>query len=172
MAVSEDTIVRLLMRQRVQLLSYIDAIVRDDHMAEDVFQDVCALAVTKRDQIESEEHLMRWIRQAARYRASYAMRQRFNQPMLFDGALLDDLDALWAEHDHKPTEAITDALRSCLSKLSPYARQLVNLRYARGLSGASLAEAVGRQLNTVYVALTRIHRNLGQCIRKALEHDA
>ncbi|MBI1367022.1 MAG: sigma-70 family RNA polymerase sigma factor [Planctomycetes bacterium] len=171
MTIEQDIVVRALVRERVSLLAYIDSIVRDDHMAEDVFQDVCALAVAKREEIENEVHLMRWLRKTARFRASHAMRQRFAQPMLFDGALLDEMDGLWDEHESAHADAVTAALKHCLAKLSPYARKLVNLRYAQGISGQALAAAVGRQVNAVYVALTRIHRGLGQCIRQQMKHE-
>ena len=56
----------------------------------------------------------------------------------------------------------------CLEQLSPCAQNLVKLRYAEGVSGERLAEVVDRSLNTVYVALSRIHRSLGDCIKQRL----
>jgi RNA polymerase sigma-70 factor, ECF subfamily len=37
-----------------------------------------------------------------------------------------------------------------------------------GISGPRLAEVVDRKLNAVYVALSRIHRSLGDCIKQRL----
>ncbi len=167
MPVSEKTVAQVLFGQRLKLLAYIEAIVRDEHLAEDVFQDVCALAIKKRDTIDDEEHLFRWTRKAARFRASYAMRKQYSQPLMFDDDLLDQLEQRWDETGNEGSDTC-DALRACIDRLSPYARTLIDLRYARGISGQPLARAVNRQVNTVYVALARIHRALSDCIRTRL----
>jgi RNA polymerase sigma-70 factor (ECF subfamily) len=142
--------------------------VRDDHLAEDIFQEVAASAVQKCDEIRDTQHLLAWVRLTTRRRALKLCRRRRQQCLFRNEALIDLLDEQWAEHDLAPASDLVDALRRCLEELSPYARTLVNLRYAEGISGVRLAEAVGRRLNTVYVALTRIHRSLGDCIRRRL----
>jgi RNA polymerase sigma-70 factor (ECF subfamily) len=157
----------LLLRERVKLLAYIRAIVRDDHLAEDVLQEVALLALRKRDEIRDGRHFLAWMRLTSRHRALKSLRRRHHQ-LLVDEALLDRLDEHWAEHDQAPGTDLVEALRYCLERLSPYARNLVKLRYAEGVSGRRLAEVVGRSLNTVYVALSRIHRSLGDCIRQRL----
>jgi RNA polymerase sigma-70 factor (ECF subfamily) len=141
--------------------------VRDDHLAEDVFQDVAVLAVRKRDEIRDGRHFLAWMRLTSRHRALKVLRQRRHQ-LLLDEALLDRLDEQWAEHDLASGGDLEEALRRCLERLSPHARHLVQLRYAEGVSGQQLAEVVDRSLNTVYVTLSRIHRSLGDCIRQRL----
>jgi RNA polymerase sigma-70 factor (ECF subfamily) len=157
----------LLLRERVKLLAYIRSIVRDDHLAEDVFQDVAVLAVRKCDEIRDGGHFLAWMRLTSRHRALKTLRQRQHQRLL-DEALLDRLDEQWAEYDRASSADLVEALRVCLERLSPYARNLIELRYAEGLSGQRLAEVVDRSLNTVYVTLSRIHRSLGECIRQRL----
>lgn len=173
MPVNEDTVVRTLLSHRLGLLAYIEAIVRDTHLAEDVFQDVSSLAFQKREQIDDAVHLLKWLRRTARYRASYSMRQRHTQPMMFDDALLDEMDAQWIAAvgaAANETDRV-EALRHCLGELTPNARKLIDLRYNENKSGQDLAEASGKQLNTVYVALTRIHRTLADCIRKRMDEE-
>jgi RNA polymerase sigma-70 factor, ECF subfamily len=157
----------LLLRERVKLLAYITAIVRDDHLAEDVFQEVAVLAVRKRDEIRDDRHFLAWMRLTARHRALKVLRQR-QHFLLLDEDLLDKLDEQWAERDASSASDLVDALAHCLEGLSPHARNLVRLRYADGISGMRLAEVVDRSLNTVYVTLSRIHRSLGDCIRQRL----
>ena len=155
----------LLLRERVKLLAYIRAIVRDDHLAEDVFQDVAVLAVRKREEIRDGRHFLASMRLTARHVALKLMRRNHHY-VLLDEVLLDQMEEIWAEHDLSPTSDLVDALRHCLERLSPSAHELVKLRYQDGISGSRLAEVVNRQLNTVYVALSRIHRSLGDCIRQ------
>jgi RNA polymerase sigma-70 factor (ECF subfamily) len=157
----------LLLRERVKLLAYIRAIVRDGHLAEDVFQEVAVLAIRKRDEIRDGPHFLAWMRLTSRHTALKTLRHRQHQ-LLLDESLLDRLDEQWAEHDSASSADLLEALRHCLERLSPHARNLVKLRYAEGVSGQRLAEVVDRSLNTVYVSLSRIHRSLGDCIRQRL----
>ncbi len=157
----------LLLRERVKLLAYIAAIVRDDHLAEDVFQEVAVLAVRKRDEIRDAGHFLAWMRLTARHRALKVLRQK-RRCLFLDEALLDQMDEQWAERDATSASDLVEALAHCLEGLSPHARNLVRLRYVDGISGSRLAEVVDRSLNAVYVALSRIHRSLGDCIRQRL----
>ena len=166
-AIDQESLVILLLRERVKLLAYIRAIVRDDHLAEDVFQEVAVLAVRKREEIRDGRHFLAWMRLTSRHRALKVLRQR-KQYVLLDESLLDRLDEHWAEHDLSSSADLLEALRDCLERLGPHARNLVKLRYADGVSGSRLAEVVDRTLNTVYVSLSRIHRSLGDCIKRRL----
>jgi len=75
--------------------------------------------------------------------------------MTFDDSLLEQLDQHWQRYDAAEPADLVDALRDCLAKLSPYTRQLLQQRYAQGLTGPRLADAMNRSLNTVQVALAR-----------------
>jgi RNA polymerase sigma-70 factor (ECF subfamily) len=162
--IDQESLVVLLLRERVKLLAYILAIVRDAHLAEDLFQEVALLAVRKRDEIRDGGHLLAWMRLTARHLALKALR-REHRYLLLDEGLLDRLDEHWAEHDAASVPDLVEMLRQCLGRLSPHARRLVELRYGEGISGLRLAEVVNSRLNTVYVALSRIHRSLSDCIR-------
>lgn len=167
MPVNEEIILRKLIQDRDRFLAYIRSIVRDDHLADDVLQDVSLLALKSRDRIDSEKHLMHWIRQASRHKAITLIQQRNRGPVVNE-ELLDLLDAEWAVYDELHSSDVVDALRRCLTKLSPYAARLIELRYTEGLVGKKLAAAVNRKVKTVYVALSRVHRSVANCIREEL----
>ena len=171
MAIDSDTVLRLLLKDRAKLLGYIRSIVRDEHVAEDVFQNVSIVAVNKREEIESREHFSGWIRQAARFEALHELRRRDIAPITLDSTLLDLLEGSWSKQDTSHSADLAEALRACLESLSPYAQQLVSLRYTSNMSGQKLADAVGRGLNTVYVALSRTHRVLADCMRRRLGEE-
>jgi len=80
--------------------------------------------------------------------------------------VLDLLEEQWRSLDGQSTQAWIDALRVCVSKLTTYARELINLRYVEGLSGVEVARRLGRTSRTVYVALSRVYRQLEDCVRK------
>lgn len=76
MALDETTIVRVLLAERARLLAYIWVIVRDVHLVEDVFQEVAALAVQKREELRDEAALPVWLRRTARFQALAALRDK------------------------------------------------------------------------------------------------
>ena len=65
MSIDQATAVKGLTKDRARLIAYIYAIARDWHLAEDLFQDVSALAVEKHDRIVDADHLLLWARKAA-----------------------------------------------------------------------------------------------------------
>lgn len=166
MPISHDQIVRVLIRERIRLLAFIQVLVHDTHTAEDVLQDVCALAIKKSSEINSEQHLLLWLRQAARYKAMN-LRSK-HQPFLFDSQVLDLIESDWSIRENVSSSEEMHALEQCVQKLSPYARSVIESRYRDGNTGDNLAKAVGRKVGSVYVQLSRIHRTLADCVRKHL----
>jgi RNA polymerase sigma-70 factor, ECF subfamily len=166
--VDAETIQVALLGCRIQLLGYINTIVRDQNLAEDVLQDVAVLAIRKAAEIRDLAHLQGWLRQTARYRALCLMRDRHRQPRLLGDEVLDVLDRSWAELDQSSSAGMLAVVPDCLKRLSPYARKLLKHRFEDGLTGQQLAGKLGRELNTIYVALTRIYRRLDRCIRESL----
>lgn len=167
MGLDQDTVLRLLLSQRAMLMGYILSIVRDAHLAEDVFQNVSLLVVKKSDSLQDEGSFPIWARKAARFEALNTLRKAERGAMLLDDAILDSLEAHWSAKDAAAPASVL-ALQGCLKKLTPRARQLVDLRYGEGLSGHGLAAKLTQPLNSVYVALSRIHRTLGECVRRQL----
>jgi RNA polymerase sigma-70 factor (ECF subfamily) len=152
-------------------LAYIWSIVHDGHIAEDVLQDVSVLAVEKRSEIESAQVLPAWLRATARHRALYALRQASRAPMSLDQNVLDLLEGEWTQRDALPTNRLMDALRACLGKLSPTARQIVDMRYGQALGSQQIAHRLGRSLAAVYKTTTRAHTALAECVRRQMQHD-
>jgi len=162
--------VRALMTQRVKLFTYILSIVRDEHLAEDVLQEVSILALDRCGEIRDPACIPAWLRQAARFKALKAVSRHGRHPRTIDNEVLDLLEADWQEYDDTSTSSMTDMLRQCLSKLSPYARQIVQLRYGENLRSGQVAELLGRKAHTIYMALMRIHRELAGCMQRQMAH--
>lgn len=140
MAIEQDTLVRVLVKDRAKLLAYIWAIVSDVHTAEDVLSDVTVLAVKKREQITDEAHLAGWLRVVARTEALKALRTQHGRATPMSDRLIDLLDAEWARRD--------------------------------GDHSAVLAAKLNQRIKSVYVAISRVHRALGDCIRAHQAREA
>jgi RNA polymerase sigma-70 factor (ECF subfamily) len=93
---------------------------------------------------------------------------RKRRPVSLSDGLLDTLDQCWREYDSTPAATLADVLRGCVAQLTAHARQIVTLRYVQGLSGIQVAETLGRNVRTVYMALSRIHGRLRRCVQERM----
>jgi RNA polymerase sigma-70 factor (ECF subfamily) len=164
----QDRLLLLLLAHRAMLLGYITSIVREAHLAEDVFQNVALIVLNKGHQVSNEEQFPGWARKVARLEALSALRKQKKAPRLLDQAVLELLEDHWRAGDAVSESAAAEALRGCLEKLSPRARRLIELRFVQNLSGKALAANLAQPVNTVYVSLSRIYRVLSSCIKRGL----
>lgn len=157
------------MAGRHRLLAFVLGLVRDPHLAEDVFQEVCAKAVARAGEFESVAHVVSWARVAGRNRAIDILRTRDGRHVGLSEELLAVLAEEWPRRAE--VDAMHDALEHCLEELTPNNRELLRLRYFEQRPCAEVAEQMGRKLETVYQALARLHRALGDCVRGRLKDE-
>ena len=165
-----EEVTAALLKDRLALTSYFSCVTKDFHLAEDIFQEVCVKAVTRAQDFESARHAVLWARVTGRNRAIDLLRsQRGNEVQLSENMLTTLADE-W------PSDAQVDALRTalaeCLPVLTSNNRELLRLRYFEQRSCGEVAAILARKLETVYQSLSRIHRTLGDCIRKRLAQEA
>lgn len=163
-----DRLLRLLLAHRGMLLGYVLAIVRDFHLAEDVFQEASLIVLNKGACVKADAEFPRWARTVFRFEALNALRKGQKGPELLEPAILDLLEDPWCSEDGlKPR---TVALRECIDKLSPNARRLIELRHIAGIPGNMVAKRLKKPANTIYVALSRTYRSLSACVKKRLAY--
>lgn len=167
-ALDQEAVARLMLKQRMELTAYIQSIVRDIHMAEDVFQDVCVKAIKHHETFNDSLHLTKWTRRVARNRAIDTLRRKENQTLVLNEEALNLLENDWPIEDEGASPKAIEALRGCMGKMTPYSREILRLRYMEGLPGTQVAETLNRKVDTIYKALTRIHMGLRDCVKRRL----
>ena len=174
---NESDIVRSLLKDRLKILSYLDSILSDFHLAEDCYQDVCAAAVAMVDYFEDATHVLRWSLRTGRNKAIDSLRRRDRQPCALDDGALEALEKQWlaeSSHPSHPSENDSDrihALKGCLGELTENSRKIVTLRYHEGLNSGRIAELLGRKVEAVYRSLARAHVVLRECMERRLEKE-
>ena len=166
MAIAQDQILATIFQNRVKYISYIRSIVCDYHLSEDVFQSVSMDAIRSAAKFEDQSHLLRWLWTACRNRALNELRSQNKSVKIFDNELLDLMQTHWEAKRACEPHVLFSRLEKCVSKLSSYGKELVYFRYRENLTGQRLADALGRKCDSVYVALSRMHRMLAECIRR------
>lgn len=156
-------ILQRLLGRRGRYLSYIRAITRDLDLAEDVFQEVCVAVLRRQGELRADVGLDLYFRKVARHAALAALKRAARRPVALSPELLESLDTAWSRTEEAPS-ARQAALRECVEKLAPKGREILKLRYRELLSGKGLAERIGTTVKGAYVALSRLHRALRDCV--------
>lgn len=165
-----ETIAATLLAERMPLTAFFASVTRDSHLAEDVFQEVCVKAVARAESFETTAHLMNWSRMTGKNRSIDILRARDGRYV----GLSDEMLALLADEwpDKSPADAMQQALEHCITQITPNNRELLRLRYFEHRNCAEVAEILGRKIETVYQALARLHKTLGDCIRGRLQAES
>ncbi len=166
MELEADTIVQVLLRERLRITAQAAAVIRDVHAADDIFQQVVLAVLEVRTRFHDTDHLKAWAFRAARCRALDVARSR--QMQMLPAEVLDLLESRWTD---SPLLANTDrgeALHRCLAQLPVAARELLRLKYADGLTASVIADETHRTENAIHQNLCRIHRSLRECVEKEL----
>ena len=113
---------------------------------------------------------MAWAIRAARHRAlDLAQRRRVR---CLPEEVLDLLEARWTDPAGVSWSDQIEALHRCLGQLASPARELLQMRYAGGLTAAMIANELHRTPDAIYQSLSRIHRALGKCVEQQLVRPA
>jgi RNA polymerase sigma-70 factor, ECF subfamily len=160
-----DEFVREFTRSTQRLYAFIFALMGHDNAADDVFQEVSSLAWEKFDEYKSGTNFLAWVCRIARFRVLSHFDAKRRRPQPFSDAFVDMVEADIAQmSDELDGEML--ALADCYRKLRAEDRELIDRRYAAGVDTKQVATAVGRPLSTVYRMLTRIHKELLDCVEK------
>ena len=167
MAMEPDSIVQVLLRERVRVMASATAIVRDVHAADDIFQQVVLTALQAADQFRDPGHVLAWALRTARHRALDLANRRRLIPL--PDQVLDLMEADWAD-PAGPWSDQAEALHRCLGRVAGPAREVLRLRYADGLTAVAIAGKLRRTADAVYQMLSRTHRALRTCVEHELAH--
>lgn len=148
-----DALHEIYKRYADNVFSYVRSIVRDEHAAEDVTQQVFAKLLTKIDRYEERSvPFAAWLLRIARNCAIDHLRS--NRLVCADETLFADRpsahEALATERRH----VIRDALRS----LSAAQREVIVLRHMVGLSPPEIATRIGKSEGAVHTLHHRARR--------------
>jgi RNA polymerase sigma-70 factor (ECF subfamily) len=166
-SLSQDELIRTLLAQRVRISAGVWLVVRDVHLAEDVFQEVMVKALGAESAFTNESHLLSWTRVTARNVALNLMRKRGREVTTLSGEIMELLEEEM-QAQGGAVAARVEALQACVEALPADSRALVDARYFEGRSCAEIATAFKMGLDATYQRLSRLHRALRECVEGRL----
>jgi RNA polymerase sigma factor (sigma-70 family) len=157
----------------IQAYSY--AIVRDFHLAEDVYQDVALIVAKKWDTIDYQDKnvLVPWLREITRRKSLEAGRRHRRIPVLLPQDIVESMGEEFILEEsnsdvRQKRERLFALLSTCVKKLKGAARIVIQKRYGeeRALSCEEIAENLGRSVEAVYSIARRARLSLIRCVQQ------
>ncbi len=145
----EDAFAAIIRRHESMVFSIAWHVLRDRNQAEDLAQEVFMKLYRSLDSIESEAHLVYWLRRVASHRCIDAIRRRQTLPVP-----LEEVEEI-GDHDVERDPLLERQVRNVVATLPPQQRVAVTLRYQEDLDPRDIAEILDQPLNTVKSHLRR-----------------
>lgn len=155
-------IAQLVVKHRHGILAYLYGVLPDAHVAEDLFQEVCVVAVQKAGEFQDGTNFVAWARTIARNKLREHLRRRSG--VAVDDAFFDGLESAFDAVPH--SDVRKEALRRCLDQIQDRARQVLVWRYEEGLTTASIADRTGQSRAGVNSLLQRVREILRECVER------
>jgi RNA polymerase sigma-70 factor (ECF subfamily) len=168
-APSHDQFLPLFLPVQSDLRAFIGAAVRDPATRDDIFQEVAVVLWKKFEVYDPSRPFGAWARGIAIRKILEDRRVREKSPTactaeqleaLAAGFAADEAEASWQDREK--------ALNRCLDQLPPRSARLVRERYHQNHSIDQIAEQEGMSLDAIYQNLSRLRRQLRECVQRRL----
>jgi RNA polymerase sigma-70 factor, ECF subfamily len=162
-----ERFVRLFVEGQREILRYILALVPDIDDAHEILQETAVDLWRKFDRYDPA---CPFAPRACQFAFRRVLKHREQQARRVKCLSIESLSQIAAERSEK--EGIFEdrrrALELCLHQLGEADRLVVEQRYSRQTSVATIAEITGRNTSTLYKALERIRCRLFECVNRRL----
>lgn len=169
-SMSRDEVVKGAFQHREALLSYAFALLRDWVKAEDAVQDAFIVVMNKWAEFKPGTNLFLWVRQIVHYKTLEAARAKKMSPV--EEELLSRVAASMQrgldEEISNLQRLKRQALQRCMSLLDSKSAGLLSGFYTESLSCENLALLQRRSVNAVRLALSRLRKQLQDCVARQL----
>ena len=169
MPLSEKEILRFLMQSRERISAAAWLVVKDAHVAEDIFQNTVLKAVTKDVSFEAEAALFSWAFITARRDSLNWFRKHGRELVGIDEDILTLIHQDWQNDHLNPKGNRFEMLRDCMEELPQKSEKILRLRYFEGLSCGEIADSISITLDAVYKRISRIQNSLRKCVELKMQ---
>ncbi len=166
----EKLFFRLYMTHQKNIYAFILALARNCNDTDDIMQETMAVMWRKFDQFDPGTSFVGWGIEIARRQVMNFRNRNNHKTVQFSNKILEIIDQSATQRKPKLTNNI-EILRNCLKKLPDNDRKLIQLRYDQELKIKSIAEYVGRPVQGLYKAMSRIHCALLHCVQRGVSQQ-
>lgn len=160
------TYVERLTGSQSRLYAYVYSLCGDPHQAADILQETNKKLWELHEEYDTDRDFLPWAMKVA-YNQVRAARSRSSRERL----VFQEDETLEALHQDQQEQVGFDertiALESCLRRLKPQDRKLIDRHYTKGETLEAIGKSLQRRANSLAVNLHRLRLALADCIRKA-----
>ena len=166
---TEETLVKNIVRYKKVLGGMLMAMVGDSFAAEDLFQEVAVVMTRRRESAGEDCKFMAWARQIAiNVVRDYRKKRARSRLRILDDAALEAVSATFAGTDEPLWDLRREALSECAGELPDRERELLRRRYEAEEEIEGLAESLSTTRGAVDTMLYRIRKALHLCVEGRL----
>jgi RNA polymerase sigma-70 factor, ECF subfamily len=156
---------------RYRLMAFIRGVVQDNHVAEDIFQEVW---LKLDDAVKREVPIANtaaWCRGVAKNLILHYWRDGQRIRTGLDPELLDLVAIAFEEQDdfQEYWRIRENALRDCIQKLPDRSKEVLSLKYENGLPMAEVALRLRTTITAVTKLLSRLRQKLRDCVAETIQ---
>jgi RNA polymerase sigma-70 factor (ECF subfamily) len=169
----ETAIAELVAAHHRGLRGYVAALSASVDAIDDLSQEVFLRALQRLDRIQDLEDFPRFLRGIARN----VIREQARKYIRNSERYVEFVDEAFAAEDKTRKESpfqdasLAGALQDCVGKLTPKARQMLNLRYKEELHADEIGRELGMHGGAVRTSLLRVREALLKCLRASAGHQ-
>ena len=155
---------QLLTQSQRRLYAFILTLIPNRAEAEDILQETNLVLCEKAEEYDPDRHFLAWAFKIARFQTMAHLKTKSRSPLVFQEDLMDKLS-----DDAESMEgfgSLQRALAHCMEKLTKRNRELIRIRYEKGLTLDETAKKLGKPRGTVSMALYRIRTALWRCVER------
>ncbi len=163
-----DSFEKLVRQYHVPLRAFLIGKVGDAAIADDLAQDVFMVVLRRIGTVNDSRSFQSWLFTIARNKAVDYIRKQSRSKESLAGSLEQQLAEPQARL-FEDNEQILGVMQSCIRKLKPHARDLVQAFYFDNKTSEEIAIAQETKSSAVRMSLLRIRKALAKCIQKNTE---
>lgn len=163
----------LLEQNRSWLMAFLRSSVGNRDDAQDIAQDVFAIAIKNSGKYDGSVPVGAWLRGIARNCIREYWRKKGRLPAVLNEEALDQLNTM-AENseekwrDEELLKLRIQTLRECMKSLSEKIRTLLEKKYNQNLRSDAIAKQMNMAVGAVNVGVSRGRESLYECLRKKM----
>lgn len=154
----------LVIEHHVRLRAFVRSLGAHPDWVDDIAQEAFLIAYREWDSYDQTRDFGRWVRGIA----ANILRNEIRKDARRQRILRTELSALLlndAENRIEEDEPVAiDAVRTCIDKLTPKSKKIVQKRYRDGLTAPSIAKVLDLSAANVRQMLVRIRRQIRECV--------
>jgi len=144
----------------------------DSDWVDDIAQEAFLTAYDQWDSFDSKRDFGKWVRGIAANIVRNEIRKAARRRRILDASLSEILEGLYRNTQDRAEPLSIEAIRSCLDRLKPERRRLIQERYRDGLSAPRIAEIHGQSAANIRQLLTRTRQELRSCLVARMVTDS